>query len=158
MTKDEIKEIFSNLPADKRSAIMDNTEELSNFAIEIGATFDDVSAVVSGLMSEQVVKFPAMEDGYTGLMFILMCGFIAPYGSQTQISDEKRAKAKELAKTAKAAIERGEKFEIKEGSELYEDNELFNAYTSEFSKLIMIDRVNKATAKAAEIRRLQKEV
>lgn len=149
MTKDKIKEIFLNLPTDKRSAIMDNPEELSKFAIEIGATFDDVSAVVSGLMSEQVVKFPAMEDGYTGLMFLLMCGFIAPYGSQ-QISDEKRAKAKELAKAAKAATDKGESFEIKEGTELYEDTELFNAYTFEFSKLIMIERVNAETAKAAK--------
>ena len=132
---------------------MDNAEELSKFAVEIGAPFDDVSSVVSELMGKQVVKFPTIDDGYTGLMFLLMCGFIAPYTLKNTFSEEKQAKAKDLAKTAKAAIEKGEKFEIKEGMELYEDADLFNAYTTELSKLIMIDRVNKETAKAAEFHR-----
>lgn len=150
MTK---QEIIKQIPSERLSEIIESPEEMEKFAKEIGVSSEDVSEALADLMSKQTIKFPPMNDGYQGLMFLLMCGFIAPYGSQTQISDEKRAKAKELAKAAKAATDKGESFAIKEGTELYEDNELFNAYTTEFSKLIMIDRINKETDKVSKLHR-----
>jgi len=101
------------------------------------------------------VTFTNVGENYSGLMFLLMCGFVAPYSNQPNISEEKRSKARELAKIAKSQMDNGEKFEIKEGTELYDDNELFSLYTTELSKLIMIERVNVESAKAAELNKVQ---
>lgn len=86
----------------------------------------------------------------------MMFSFIQPQNQP--VSEEKLAKAKFLAKAAKAQMDKGGNFEIKEGTELYEDTELFNAYCSELSKLITIDNLNRETAKVAEMKRINSYV
>lgn len=103
------------------------------------------------------LKQPLYNNEFWGLLMALTFSFIQPVRPQQPISEEKSAKAKELARIAKSQMDRGEKFEIKEGTELYEDTDLFNAYTSELSKIIFIDNLNKETSRVAEINRLKKQ-
>ena len=150
------EEIIKNLSPDRLSAVFDSNEEMQKYAAEIGEPIEKVTSAVCEYITKfnvdgkHTVKFPSFVDGYSGLMFLLMTAFIAPYTNNAPLSKEKKAKAKELAKAAKAAMDKGERFEIKEGTELYEDTELFNDYTTELSKIIMIERVNAETAKISE--------
>lgn len=101
-------------------------------------------------------KYTNLSNDLWGLLLALTISNIQPSRPQA-ISEEKATKAKALAKAAKEAIARGEKYEIFEDTELYEDTELFNAYTSELSKIIFIDNLNKETARVAEINKLKKQ-
>lgn len=94
----------------------------------------------------------AQPNEYLGLITAMIFSFIQP--QKQPVSEEILEKAKFLAKAAKAQMDKGGKFEIKEGSELYEDTELFNAYCTELSKLITIDSLNRETAKVAEIKKI----
>lgn len=94
------------------------------------------------------------SNEFGSLLVSLMFSFMQPIGNKPQISEEKLAKGRELAKLAKSKMESGEKYEIKEGDELYEDTELFNAYCQELAKILTIDNINKEASKIAELKKL----